>query len=83
MVNRANPTLPEVADKMEMCSLHLFLLGRKNGPGGSGTPVTNGCAAKFFRGSDHGLPIICAALLGTSTYLAPSDSSLKASEEKS
>ena len=41
----------------ERCPLHLFLWGRKEGPGGSGTLVTNGCAAKFFNGNVHGFLI--------------------------
>ena len=42
---------------MDRYLIHLFLRGRKEGPGGNATLVTKGCAAKFFSDSVHELTI--------------------------
>ena len=64
MVTTGNPTSPKVVKIIRRkgarptCSNE-----KKEGPGGSGTLVTNGCAAKFFNGSVYELPnsICCSA----------------------
>ena len=82
VVTRGNSTSPKVMKTIRRKACyedHLFLRGRKESPGGSGTLVTNGCATKVFTDSKS----LCTALLRKSTGLDPSDSILKDPEDKS